>query len=294
MPIPHTAVLTQSTSLPFRERVWHKWFGRPYTLHYIDHGGGKKSKQNRPVIVLLHGLASSSANWDLLTPLLENTHHCISIDLLGFGESPKPQWSAYTIEDHMSSVHKTIRKLRLRRPFTIVGHSLGSLLATRYASLYPEQLERIVLLSPPVYPPLKSLESFPARVRTSMYLRAYAYLRNHPRVTPENIVRLTKFIPQLKFMVLNRPTWLPLVRSLENCIEQQTLVRDIRRVHMPIDVFFGKLDEVVVPYNVRQLSKIADVRLHPLNVNHAVGKRYSTAVAKVLAEPVAPAAEVVK
>lgn len=264
------------TKPKFFDVLWHRYLRRPYILTTHDHGG------TGPTIILLHGLASSSANWDPLIPLLESHYHCITIDLVGFGDSQKPQWYQYTMDEHIRSIRRTIGSLKLGRNFILVGHSLGSLLATRYARQYPHHVQRLVLLSPPVYAPLGSIASRSARQRTSMYLKAYQYIRTNKRVTLDNFIRLSRIIPAMKFLVLNRATWIPMLRSLEHCIEQQTIIDDIVTVKAPIDIFYGIFDEVVVPYNVQQLAKIRDVTLHPLKVQHAVGKRYAEAVAKVL------------
>jgi len=261
----------------YRDLLVHKYLHRPYKLHTVDHGG------HGPVIIFLHGLASSSANWSELIPLLQPRYRCITIDLIGFGESPKPQWYGYTIDDHLFNIHGAVKSLRLKEPFILVGHSLGSLLATRYARIHPGIIRQLLLLSPPIYSPLDSIESRSARQRTSLYLRAYRFIRTHPKVTPDNIFRLTQILPQMKFLTLNRAIWIPFMRSLEQCIENQTLLEDIRKVRAPIDIFYGLFDEVIVPYNIKQTAKIHDVTIHPLRVNHIVGKRYAASVAKVLA-----------
>lgn len=258
---------------------WHRYLRRPYRLHVIDHG---ENQSDRPVVIMLHGLASSSANWDPLIPLLRYNFRCITIDLTGFGDSPKPDWYQYTMEDHIRNINKTIRHLRIRRPFVLVGHSLGSLLATRYARLNPADVSRLVLLSPPVYAPIDTIASRTARQRTSMYLRAYRFLRTDKRMTKENVLRLFSIIPQVRSLNLNEATWWPFIRSLEQCIENQTIIRDIVEVKAPVDIFYGIFDEVVVPYNVKQLATVRKVTLHPLNVNHLVGKRYAAEVAAVL------------
>jgi pimeloyl-ACP methyl ester carboxylesterase len=256
--------------------VWHKYLRRPYKLHTYDHGG------SGPVLILLHGLASSSANWDPLIPMIKDRYRCISIDLAGFGDSPKPQWYKYTMEEHIHDIRRTIVSLKLTEPFTLIGHSLGSLLATRYARQYQNHIKRLVLLSPPVYAPLDSIENRGARQRTSMYLTAYRFIRTNKNVTLENFIRLSRIVPPMKYLIVNRATWLPLIRSLEQCIENQTIIKDIVEVKAHIDIFYGIFDEVVVPYNVKQLARIRDVTLHPLKVNHAVTKRYAEAIAKVL------------
>ncbi|HEX8182405.1 MAG TPA: alpha/beta fold hydrolase [Candidatus Saccharimonadales bacterium] len=266
----------QTTKLRFKDRFWHKLLGRPYRLHVIDHGGDK------PVIVLLHGLGSSSANWHELTPLLKASYRCITIDLLGFGSSPKPQWVSYSMEDHIRSIQATLNALHLHQPYILLGHSLGSLLATRYARHHANYIRRLILLSPPVYAPIDTIKNRSARQRTSIYLRAYRFLRTHHRATPENMARLGNLLPHVNPFAITRDTWTPFVRSLEQCIENQTLIADIKDVSVPIDIYYGIFDEVVVPYNVKQLAKIRDVELHPLRVNHVVGKRYAKSVATAL------------
>lgn len=268
--------LPKPVRLSLKDQFWYKWLRRPYRLNVYDHGG------SGPVIIMLHGLASSSANWDDMVPLLQDEYRCITIDLLGFGNSPKPQWYAYTMEDHLRSIDDAIGSLGLKQPFTLVGHSLGSLLATRYARQHRRRVSRLVLLSPPVYAPLDTITNRPARQRTSMYLQAYRFIRTHKRVTPENILRLARILPPMKFLVLNSDTWIPFIRSLEQCIENQTLIRDIRAVRAHVDIFYGIFDEVIVPYNIKQLATIRDVNLYPLRVNHIVGKRYAKAVAAIL------------
>ncbi|HSH18383.1 MAG TPA: alpha/beta hydrolase [Candidatus Saccharimonadales bacterium] len=273
----HTTDRTDTVTKPkFVDLLWHKYLRRPYKLHTYDHGG------EGPVIILLHGLASSSANWTPFIPLLKHKYRCITIDLVGFGDSPKPQWYQYTMDEHIRDIRRTIHALKLKEPFTLVGHSLGSLIATRYARLLPRHVARLVLLSPPVYAPLDSISSRSARQRTSLYLRAYRFIRTHPRVTPQNVLRLTRIVPFLKFIVLNEATWVPFIRSLEQCIENQTIIEDIVAVEAPVDIFYGVFDEVVIPYNVRQLASLRDVQLHPMKVNHIVTKRYAELVAREL------------
>ncbi len=254
----------------------HKYLHRPYKLHTVDHGG------DGPSIILLHGLASSSQNWRNLIPLLKPHYRCITIDLIGFGESPKPQWYDYTLEDHVHNVHAAIKNLDLEDSFILVGHSLGSLIATRYARIHQQHVNRLILLSPPVYMPLDLIDKRSARQRTSLYLRAYRFLRTHKRVTPENVLKMVKILPITKMLVLNRATWVPFIRSLEQCIENQTIIEDIAIVHAPVDIFYGRFDEVIVPYNIKQLAHFRDVHLHPLSVDHIVGKRYAKSVARLL------------
>lgn len=259
------------------DSFWHGTLRRPYRLHMRDHGG------DGPVLVLLHGIAANSDKWSPLVPLVHDHYRVITIDLLGFGRSPKPQWDAYHMEDHLRHVHAAIRRLHLREPFTLAGFSLGSLLAARYAREHPRRLRRLLLLSPPVYAPLRTITSRAARQRTALYFRLYRFFRVHPRITSRNFDRLKHILPLPRSVVRNPVMWMPFERTLEHCIEQQTILADITQTAVPIDIMYGTLDSVIVPYNIEHLSGLANVRIHKLvGVNHAISKRYASAVAKLL------------
>lgn len=267
------------------DKLWHGTLRRPYHLYMTSHGD-----ENKPPVILLHGIAASGEDWGKLIPLLTPYFRCITIDLLGFGESPKPQWADYSMEQHVRSIHEAIQSLLLKDEYILIGHSMGSLLATRYARRHPGQIKRLLLLSPPVYPPLDTIEGRLALKRTDLLMHVYRFLRKSPRMTPVNIRRLALLgvIPQ---SIVKRPdTWIPFKRSLEHCIEQQTIRRDLRKVRdqIPIDVFYGVLDSVVVGPNVRSLAKIREVSVHSFRGNHKLGSHYAKVVADQLLQAEQP------
>jgi len=261
------------------DQFWHGRLGRPYRLYVKDHGG------NGPVVVLLHGIAASSDDWREVVAALQNDYRIITIDLLGFGRSPKPQWASYRMEQHIRHVEAALARAYPRGKFILIGHSLGSLLATRLSRRHPQRVSRLLLLSPPVYPPLQTITSQAARRRTALYFRLYKFLRLHPRVSERNFERLKRLLP-LPASVIKQPlTWLPFERTLEHCIEQQTIMADIVAVRAPIDIFYGTLDGVIVPYNIEALEHLQGVSVHRLaRQNHDLTRRYALAVAKLLTD----------
>jgi pimeloyl-ACP methyl ester carboxylesterase len=92
-----------------------------------------------PIVVLIHGVASSSVTFQNVLPLIEGEHRCIAIDLLGFGESPIPEGAEYTLAEHVAAISRTVDSLKLRAAFTLVGHSMGALIAARYAARTPPE-----------------------------------------------------------------------------------------------------------------------------------------------------------
>ena len=259
------------------DSFWHGSLQRPYKLHAVSHGDFDK-----PVVILLHGIAASGEAWGTLVPLLTPQYRCITIDLLGFGKSPKPQWAAYDIDQHVRSIHRTVRSLHIRGDYILVGHSLGSLLATTYARRYPSHIRRMLLLSPPVYPPLSTIAGKLALKRTDLLMRVYRILRESARITPTSLNRLGRLGVVPRSVSTHPETWLPFKRSLERCIEQQTIEADIKDVDIPIDIIYGKLDTVVIGENVRALARLRDVEVRTFRGNHTLGRTYARTVAKLL------------
>ena len=254
----------------------HGILGRPYRLH-INHSGQKNGK----VIVLLHGIAASSADWRNILPLLETDYHCITVDLLGFGKSPKPSWLSYTMDNHMRAIYRTLNKLHLGRDYILIGHSLGSLLAVRYAIEHESNISRLFLLSPPVYPPLDSIDRRGVRRLTGILLNMYKLLRTSPRITPETFKSLTYVAPLPRSVVKQPETWVPFMRTLKECIEEQTILEDITKLNLPIDIFYGTLDQVVLGANVKLLKR-DNVTIHEFLGTHDLTKRYGKLIAAQL------------
>ncbi len=98
-----------------------------------------------PVIVLIHGMARSSATWRAVIPALAERFTVIAPDLLGHGESEKPRGD-YSLGAFASGVRDFMTALGHERA-TVVGHSLGGGVAMQFAYQFPEHCERLVLVS---------------------------------------------------------------------------------------------------------------------------------------------------
>jgi pimeloyl-ACP methyl ester carboxylesterase len=109
------------------------------TLQVLDQG----DPQGSP-IVLLHCATCSMDWWDNLTPLLEQDHRVIRVDLLGMGGSDKPE-SGYSIDNQTSAVAEALAKLHVVGA-TVVGHSLGGSVAVDLAEQSPQLATRIVII----------------------------------------------------------------------------------------------------------------------------------------------------
>src|ERR671918_1840087 len=98
-----------------------------------------------PVIVLVHGITSTSATWERVMPALSKRFTVIAPDLLGHGESAKPRGD-YSLGAYASGIRDLLMALGHERA-TFVGHSLGGGVAMQLAYQFPEHCERLVLVS---------------------------------------------------------------------------------------------------------------------------------------------------
>jgi pimeloyl-ACP methyl ester carboxylesterase len=104
-----------------------------------------RSAGSGPVIVLVHGITSTSATWANVLPYLAEHFTVVAPDLLGHGESAKPRGD-YSLGAYASGIRDLLIALGHERA-TFVGHSLGGGVAMQLAYQFPEHCDRLVLVS---------------------------------------------------------------------------------------------------------------------------------------------------
>jgi pimeloyl-ACP methyl ester carboxylesterase len=231
-----------------------------------------------PVVILIHGIASSSVTFRRLVPRLSDRYRVISIDLLGFGESVAPDDATFTLDEHVAAVAATIDSLRLRGRFVLVGHSLGSLISARYAAMNPQRLSRLVLVSPPIYLAPAELGDPRLRNQVGAYLKAY-----NKEFTIANAARIGRMLLISDAFEISERNWTAFTLSLKNCIEAQTTISDIASVEVPIDVVYGVFDQFITPGTMRIVEQMRHVTVHRVDVaDHLVRKRLAKAIAHAI------------
>ncbi|SDS54507.1 alpha/beta fold hydrolase [Agrococcus carbonis] len=250
----------------------------------IDEGTG-------PTVVLVHGIASSTNAFENVIPLLTPQHRVIALDLLGFGASPSPAGATYTIEEHVEHLEHTLAALGIERCI-IVGHSLGSLIAARYAATHADEVRGLVLVSPPVYLPPESFGDPVERTAMGLYLRAYEFLRNNKRFTMRNAAVLARLSPIRDVLEVSERNWRAFTLSLEHVIETQTAVSDIAAVSAPVQVVYGTLDPFLMPGGLRIIEQMRHVSVHRVaGGDHVIRRRMARVVATAVASVSAHAAD---
>ncbi|HEU4830142.1 MAG TPA: alpha/beta hydrolase [Gemmatimonadales bacterium] len=97
-----------------------------------------------PPVIMLHGYSDSWYSFSPILPLLESRYRLIAVDQRGHGASDQPE-SGYGLRTLAEDVVALMNELKIRQA-TVVGHSMGSLVAQQMGLIAPERIERLVLV----------------------------------------------------------------------------------------------------------------------------------------------------
>ena len=116
------------------------FFSQRLRLHYVDWGNPEA-----PPLLLVHGGRDHCRNWDWVARRLRKDWHVIAPDLRGHGDSEWSKSANYSGAAYIYDLAQLIHQLKLA-PVTIIGHSLGGTITTRYAGVFPENVARLVAI----------------------------------------------------------------------------------------------------------------------------------------------------
>jgi pimeloyl-ACP methyl ester carboxylesterase len=101
-----------------------------YYLQVGEYQAAYQITGDGPPMILLHGFLGNGDNWQPLCSDLASSYQCITLDLLGFGQSSKPELK-YTIWHQVEFLRQFVQAMQLAE-FHLVGHSYGGWLAAAY------------------------------------------------------------------------------------------------------------------------------------------------------------------
>lgn len=103
---------------------------------------------NGKTVLLLHGKNFTGAHWQKTIELLAGQgYRVIAPDQIGFGKSSKPAAYQFSFQALAENTQALLASLGVQR-ISVVGHSMGGMLAVRFALMYPPQVDKLALVSP--------------------------------------------------------------------------------------------------------------------------------------------------
>jgi len=116
----------------------HSFISQRLKLHYVDWGN-----PDAPLLILQHGGRDHARSWDWVAERLRHDWHVICPDLRGHGDSAWSPDGTYAMDSFVYDFAQLVHTLG-HDEVTIIAHSLGGNIATRYTGLYPEKVRRLV------------------------------------------------------------------------------------------------------------------------------------------------------
>jgi glycerol-3-phosphate dehydrogenase len=242
------------------------------TVNLLDYGG------SGPLMVLVHGLGGSIANWNVVAPRWTEQFRVLALDLPGFGLSPPGRdWS---LETHETSIVEFIEYLG--GPALLVGNSMGGLLTEMVAAHRPDLVTEMLLISPATPPRLPDphidwpmarrllLNSTPGigpvisrRVHSTVEPRrlvneSLARITHKPGRVPLELVEAIVEITQIRAGFPWTPDAIPMTgRAIRKLFMRRgRFVEIIRAISAPTLVVHGVADPIVSPTSVEWLCSL--------------------------------------
>ncbi|XP_017305513.1 monoacylglycerol lipase ABHD6 [Ictalurus punctatus] len=132
---------------------WRRRLG--LQVDYAEHDGyrfcythrGKPG--SRPSILMLHGFSAHKDMWLAVVKFFPTNVHLVCVDMPGHAGTTRTSAVDYSIEGQVKRIHQFVECVKLnKKPFHLVGTSMGGCVAGVYAARYPSDLSSLTLICP--------------------------------------------------------------------------------------------------------------------------------------------------
>ena len=131
-------LLASSTHLIDKECIAEPVFNGDACVYQANKSADK-------TIILVHGLNGSALHdWQYQIPELAKNYHVLTFDLPGFGDSDK-EVADYSPREYAKFINYIAKRYAHGKTF-LVGHSMGGAISIRYSEMYPQSIEKLVLV----------------------------------------------------------------------------------------------------------------------------------------------------
>lgn len=220
-----------------------------------------------PALVLLAGFGQSSAWWLHFVDNYAESYSVVAPDLKGFGYSSKPS-SGYSITEQATLMAHLMSQLGLNR-ISLLGLSLGGVVAARIAGLFPSLIDKLVLVSTPflrgsrmnklnmkTVPIALRLLRDPVLARLVVSLRSRPFMRLvfNEMAYPAHRIELPPRAVQGILQDAYTNTWQSLHGSAKALV-MENMEDEVRNIAVPALVVHGEMDRMMPLCHARGLQE---------------------------------------
>ncbi|XP_036840197.1 monoacylglycerol lipase ABHD6 [Oncorhynchus mykiss] len=231
---------------------------RGYRFCYSHRG---KPGPGRPTILMLHGFSANKDMWLPVAKFLPKHQHLLCIDMPGHEGTSRTDARDYSIEGQVKRIRQFVESVRLtKRPFHLVGTSMGGNVAGVYAARYPNDLCSVTLICPAGLPTESPFVERLRELEKDQELSGSLDPQGIPLIpsTPEemdDMLKLCSFvrfkIPQqilqglVDVRVPNNDFYRELFMEIVGEKSRHSLHENMHLITVPTQVIWGKHDQVV-------------------------------------------------
>ena len=252
--------------------------GQTVRMAYMDAAPTVAPTRPKTPVVLFHGKNFYGAYWENTINALNATGYRVIVpDQIGFGKSSKPN-IGYSFDLLSANTAKLLDTLGVGK-VSIVGHSMGGMVATRFALNYPERVEHLVLENP------IGLEDYHAATGPVSDQTLYQDALNATDIEPIRAYYKNYFVtwkPEYERFLEMRaritlsgefPRWAKASALTYQMILQQPVVYQLGQLQVPTLLVIGQADRTVVGKNYMKPEVAKQMGDYP-----ALGKRTARAI----------------
>ena len=251
IPIANAAPSISIQSVLQQERAWAGLQTKQVKVADVQWAYSEGGAQDKPTLMLVHGLAGSRDNWNRLARYLTPHYHVIIPDLPGQGESKAPNDFDYSIPNLTEKLRRFAEAIQIDKNLHVAGHSMGGAVALLYAAQYPIDTKSLFLIdsagvfksgNTPYLKDPNSLKSFIVS-KPGDFDRLFQIAANLPPFIPNELK-----VEQEKLMISNAANTTKLIEQLilmSKMYTPDTFALAARSIDQPVLIAWGEKDKII-------------------------------------------------